>query len=281
MKQAARLLILLFVSSMHRPTFFFTVIGADCIVDCMQRSGCWSGGSVSDPGRCNNLPGLCRIQCSGKTDNTWGAIAYSKKDQMAGPIRKAIRPPRNGLLCKPATRKAASNACWRPASMTRVARSRQRAIWSVGALPGRNRRHGSARCRNVPSKAPKSVSWKRRSAPPPTPAPRRQSSVRPAPRGIAWGAIAYSNRDMGAGWAQGKSDRASAEKEAMSACAQRGKGCVLETAFKKTRGALAADRDFTGWGTSADAREAQQKAIDSCKKAGGSRCALHIFFCSM
>jgi Domain of unknown function (DUF4189) len=86
---------------------------------------------------------------------------------------------------------------------------------------------------------------------------------------------------MGAGWSQGKDDRTSAEKEALAACAQRGEACTLRTSFNKQCGALAADRDFTGWGTSADQREAQQKAIDDCKKAGGTRCALHISFCSL
>lgn len=95
-----------------------------------------------------------------------------------------------------------------------------------------------------------------------------------------WGAIAYSTRDMGAGWSQGKEDRASAEREAMSVCSQRGKECVVRTAFNKQCGALAADRDFAGWGTSADQGEAQQKAIADCKKAGGTNCALHISFCS-
>jgi hypothetical protein len=55
---------------------------------------------------------------------------------------------------------------------------------------------------------------------------------------------------------------------------------VLQTAFNKQYGALAADRNFTGWGTSADQREAQQKAIDECKKAGGTGCVLPIAFCS-
>jgi hypothetical protein len=74
---------------------------------------------------------------------------------------------------------------------------------------------------------------------------------------------------MGAGWSQGKSDRSLAEEEAMNTCAQRGK-C----------GALAADRSFTGWGVSTDQTEAQRKAMDECKKAGGARCVLHIAFCS-
>jgi hypothetical protein len=103
----------------------------------------------------------------------------------------------------------------------------------------------------------------------------------PATKAVAWGAIAYSAADMGAGWSQGKSDRASAEREAMALCQQRGKSCVLRAAFNKQCGALAADRNFEGSGTSTDAREAQHQAMDECRKAGGTRCALHIMFCSM
>jgi len=110
-------------------------------------------------------------------------------------------------------------------------------------------------------------------APPPAPPP--------APKAVAWGAIAYSAADMGAGWSQGKSDRAGAEREAMATCQQRGKTCVLRAAFNKQCGALAADGQFEGSGTSTDARQAQQKAMDECRKAGGTRCALHIMFCSM
>ena len=86
---------------------------------------------------------------------------------------------------------------------------------------------------------------------------------------------------MGAGWSQGKSDRGAAEREAMALCQQRGKSCVLRATFNKQCSALAADRNFEGLGVSADVREAQQKAIDECRKAGGTRCAPHIMFCSM
>jgi hypothetical protein len=103
----------------------------------------------------------------------------------------------------------------------------------------------------------------------------------PPPKAISWGAIAYSSADMGAGWSQGKSDRPSAEKEAMNTCSQHGKACVLRIAFNKQCGALAADRDFAGWGVSTDQREAQRKAIDECTKGGGTRCVLHISFCSL
>ena len=100
------------------------------------------------------------------------------------------------------------------------------------------------------------------------------------PKATSWGAIAYSTADMGAGWSMGKSDRPSAEKEAMNTCSQRGRACVLRAAFNKQCGALAADRGFAGLGVSTDQRDAQRKAIDECTKAGGTRCVLHIAFCS-
>jgi len=109
-------------------------------------------------------------------------------------------------------------------------------------------------------------------AKPPTPPP--------APKAISWGAIAYSPTEMAAGTSTGKSDRTSAEREAMTICAQRGKSCVVQTAFNKACGALAADRTVAGAGTSADQREAQQKAVDACTKAGGARCVLHVSICS-
>lgn len=56
----------------------------DCFIQCMERSGCWSGGSVFHPSYCNNMPELCQIQCRGKTGNGWGAIAYSRKDKISG-----------------------------------------------------------------------------------------------------------------------------------------------------------------------------------------------------
>jgi len=102
----------------------------------------------------------------------------------------------------------------------------------------------------------------------------------PPARDVSWGAIAYSSADMGAGWSQSKDDRTAAEREAMTACSQRGKACSLQTAFNKQCGALAADRNFTGWGVAADQRDAQNRAIQECAKAGGSRCVLHISFCS-
>jgi hypothetical protein len=71
-----------------------------------------------------------------------------------------------------------------------------------------------------------------------------------------------------------------AEKEAMNACSQRGKACVLQTVFNKQCAALAWDRSFVGWATSTEPREARQKAVEECTKDGGTKCAIHVFFFS-
>jgi hypothetical protein len=101
-----------------------------------------------------------------------------------------------------------------------------------------------------------------------------------APSAVSWGAIAYSTADMAAGVSKAKSDQASAESEAMAVCSQRGKACTVRIAFNKQCGALAADRNFSGSGAAANERDAQQKAMDDCARAGGTRCVLHVSFCT-
>jgi hypothetical protein len=80
MQHSAKLLFLLAVSLILRPTL--TVASFDCVTDCMQRSGCWSGGSVSTPERCRDMPNLCNIQC--RAQGKWGAIAYSRTTGASG-----------------------------------------------------------------------------------------------------------------------------------------------------------------------------------------------------
>jgi hypothetical protein len=77
---------------MKRPIKSLILLGAiscltagDCVVDCMNRSGCWSGGSVTNPEMCRDQAHRCEIQCGGqggKKSN--GAIAYSRTDKGAG-----------------------------------------------------------------------------------------------------------------------------------------------------------------------------------------------------
>jgi Domain of unknown function (DUF4189) len=282
MKHVARLLMLISVSSLFQPTFLSTATGADCYIDCMQRSGCWSGRSVSDPSGCNNMPQLCRIQCQGKGDDNWGAIAYSTSDTAAGWSFKQGDKASAERVALQSCKEEGGAKCMLETSFKdgcgAVAADGNAVGWAIAGSQPEARQSALAECGKQGGK--KCIVEASVCAATGASTAAHSSSVTPA-RGGTWGAIAYSSKDMGAGSAQGKADRASAEKEAMARCAQRGKACILQTAFNKQCGALAADRDFTGFGTSADQREAQQKAIDACRKAGGTRCMLHIMVCSM
>ena len=79
MKQSAKVLILLFVSFLVRPTFTSNADGADCLVECMQRSQMISGMTY------DHKYELCQIQCKGQNaPPSYGAIAYSRSDQRWG-----------------------------------------------------------------------------------------------------------------------------------------------------------------------------------------------------
>ena len=251
-----------------------------CVVKCMQGSGCWSGGSVTNPDHCRNQPVLCNIECS--TDS-WGAIAYSWKEKISGwSYGKSNRTDAVRMAMQACVKEGGSK-CILQTSFNgicgSVAADGDLVAWGNADTKPDAQRRALAECARLGAKkcalqATMCSIWNPNAGTPGPPSPP------PPPRKISWGAIAYSDRDMGAGWSLGKDDRASAEKEAINLCSQRGKACVLRTAFNKQCGALAADRGVSGWGTSADQREAQQRAIDECKKAGGARCVLHISFCS-
>jgi len=275
MRRGVKLLISLSAGLLIQPTFIPTACGDDCYTQCIIRNNCfgsnpWGGSSCYD---------LCRNSCK---EEGWGAIAYSWKDKISGwsfalnsegtaaQVAKQFCTRHGGANC--ILQATYYNACGAVAAdgdlvawgteSTKV-QAEQRALAECAKIGGKNCVVEVSAC-----SARNSNSGSGPASPP------------PPPKAISWGAIAYSTRDMGAGWSQGKEDRASAEREAMNACSQRGKACVLRTAFNKECGALAADRDFAGWGTSINPREAQQKAIAECKKAGGTNCALHIMFCS-
>jgi hypothetical protein len=285
MKQRTKVLFLLFVSALVWPTFISTAAGGDCYLECMQGSGCYSGGMGSPNCGYNNAHAMemCNIQCKGKTSApSCGAIAYSRKDKLWGfTYDQSDKATAEKLALQYCVKQGGAN-CRIEASFANtcgaIAADGDIVTWGTSGTKLGAQQRAEAECTRAGGKkceAQASICSSpgagASSSLPSTPLP---------PRTVSWGAIAYSSRDMGAGWSQGKDDRASAEKEAMTACAQRGKACVLQTAFNKQCGALAADRDFTGWGTSADQREALQKAIDECKKAGGTRCVPHISFCS-
>jgi len=102
----------------------------------------------------------------------------------------------------------------------------------------------------------------------------------PPPRATSWGAIAFSPSDGQAGWSQAKDDRASAEKAALSVCSQRGRSCVVVTAFNKQCGGLARDGSLYGWAVGEDQNAVLQQARDACAKNGGKRCVPQVLFCS-
>ncbi len=281
MKQESRILILLSASLTIGQALIPSAAAQDCFIQCMERSGCWSGRSSDPSAHCNNQPELCRIQCQGKTGKGWGAIAYSRRDKISGwSFEQSDKATAENLALRFCVRQGGSK-CQIEASFNSacgsVAADGDTVTWGTSSTRSDAQQRALAECARAGGRNCAIQAWvcsaPNSGTPPPAPPP--------APKSISWGAIAYSSQDMGAGWSQGKNDRAAAESEAMKICSQRGRSCVLETSFNKQCGALAADRNFTGFGTSADQREAQQKAMDACRKAGGNRCALHIAFCSL
>jgi len=280
MKRAVQILLLLSPSFLLGPILVLPVEGDDCVSACMRAyqlaianhaetfQQAWDG---------------CQVRCKGKDLTSWGALAYSKKDKFFGwssqqvdrasAERVALQSCNNAGGIKCLLENSFYSSCGAVAAdgdLVALGTAGTEASAKQFAM-GECIKLGGKKCEVEVSVCSASGSSSSSGTPPPP----------PAPKAISWGAFAYSSMDMGAGWSQGKNDRASAEKEAMAACAQRGKECLLRAAFNKQCGALAADGRVTGLGVSANQREALQKAIDECKKAGGTRCVPHISFCSM
>ncbi len=226
--------------------------------------------------------------CKNQAADGWGAIAFSRQDKISGWAYEQVDKVTAEKLAMRYCVKQGGSKCQVVTSFYRtcgsLAADGDLIGWGTAATKAAAQQQALAQCFKSGAKHCAVQAWvcsapmASSAAPPGTPAPRPNP---PASRNAAWGAIAYSSRDMGAGFSRGKEDRASAEREAMHTCTQRGKGCLLRVAFKKACGALAADGAFTGSGISADQPHAQQKAMEECKKAGGSRCVLHISFCSL
>ncbi len=229
----------------------------------------------------------CLSTCQTKTVNPWGAIAYSKSDKISGwAYEQADKATAENMAMRYCTRQGGKqcqvvNSFYRTCAS--IAADGNAVGWGTGGNKETAQQQAMGQCARSGGRNCAVEAWS--CSAPNTGSPSSSSNApaprsTPVPRAASWGAIAYSARDMGAGWSQGKNDRASAEREAMMACAQRGKSCVLHGAFNKECGALAADGAFTGWSAATDQRQALQKAMDACKAAGGSRCVPHIAFCS-
>jgi Domain of unknown function (DUF4189) len=276
MRHGMTVRIVLPVSSLAWLTLVPSADCQSCIQTCIDRSSGVIGMTYQQKYE------ACEIRCKGKDLTSWGAIAYSKKDRISGWSFEQVDRASAERVALQNCNKEGGVKCLIETSFNAtcgaIAADGDQVTWGTGGTEAAAKRFAMAECAKLDVKkcaveASVCSASGTSSSPgtPPPPAP---------PKAIAWGAIAYSSADMGVGWSQGKSDRASAEKEAMAICAQRGKACAVGAAFNKQCGALAADRNFTGWGVSADQRQALQKALDECRKAGGTRCVPHVSFCS-
>jgi hypothetical protein len=279
MTHFARLLILLSLASLARP------VRAQNMNYCIDK--CWSSCSAEPMG--SSAKSACVDQCIQYTCraslDVWGAIAYSKPDKAFGYSFELADEATARKVAMENCRKHGSNCVVETAfsrSCAALAAGGDRIGWGTERTREAAEKRALSQCALTGANGCAVQTWVCSA---PNAAANSGTAPRPSPppalRAVAWGAIAYSAADMGAGWSQGKTDRTAAEREAMALCQQRGKSCVLRATFNKQCGALAADRNFEGSATAADAREAQQKAMDECRKAGGTHCALHIMFCSM
>jgi len=254
-----------------------------CIDHCFSFDcGSYPAGSFQHD---NCINQCIEYSCKKQNVNPWGAIAYSKPDKISGwAYEQADQATAQNMAMRYCT-KQGGKQCQVVTTFSRtcasVAADGNVVGWASGGNKESVQQQALAQCAKYGGKNCAVEAWSC-SAPntatssSTVPAPRST----PVPRAASWGAIAYSARDMGMGSSHGKDDRAAAEREAMGACAQRGKSCVLYGAFNKECGALAADGSFTGWGASADMKQAIQKATDECRRAGGRNCVPHVAFCS-
>lgn len=253
--------------------------GVDCQSQCSMRCAGYSEGTAKQ----NCLNNCLYFDCPKQNANQWGAIAYSVSDQRAG---WAYRQPDRGTAENTALRycrQEGGRDCRVITSFSNglcgsVAADGNLWGWGTAGSPNAAQQRSLRECANQGGRNCTVEAWV-------CSANDRSSSGSNAertapPKAVAWGAIAYSPRDFGAGWAQGKDDRSGAEREAMAKCETRGKGCVVRTVFNKQCGALAADGAITGVASAPDLNQARQKAIEECRRAGGAHCALHIGFCS-
>lgn len=97
---------------------------------------------------------------------------------------------------------------------------------------------------------------------------------------MSWGAIAYSAKDKGAGWSYGFGDLTKAKKQAMDNCSKRGEACKLWVWYNNSCGAIAQDGKIVTWGTASVKEDADRRALQECRKAGGSKCAVEVSQCS-
>jgi hypothetical protein len=95
-----------------------------------------------------------------------------------------------------------------------------------------------------------------------------------------WGAIAYSAPDKQFGYAFEYNNVNDAKKQAMDRCTKTGRACKIWVYYENECGAIAADGNTVTWGTAFLRQNAEQRAMQECKKAGGRNCAIQAWSCS-
>lgn len=251
----------------------------DCQSQCSQRCAGYSEGTTEKRNCLNNcLYFDCPKQSGG---NQWGAIAYSVPDKRAGWAYGQGNKSAAETTALRYCREEGGRACQLVTSFSNglcgaVAADGELWGWGTAGTQNAAQQRSLRECANQGGRNCSVQAWVCSSQ------ARSSSNAEPArpSKAMAWGAIAYSSRDSGAGWAQGKDDRAAAEREAMAKCQVRGHSCVVRATFNKLCGALAVDGAATGVASAPDLNQAQRQAIEQCRTAGGARCAPLIGFCS-
>ncbi len=96
----------------------------------------------------------------------------------------------------------------------------------------------------------------------------------------SYGAIAYSKKDGGYGYSDGKINRGQAEKTALKYCKQYGKKCKVAVWFYNQCGAVAVDGRKIGVGLGDSNLAANEDALKECRKSGKKNCEVKVSHCS-
>jgi hypothetical protein len=277
--RSGKVLVLIFAGLVSGPGFFFNAGGADCLLNCTSLFTCDTHSTLSCSEQQYHQRELCEISCKGRDTPPppapYGAVAFGdqgaqgmswNQTSAADADRAALNLcGRYGKNCKLLYR--FQNTCGALAK----SEDGRHAEAATGPSQQQAETNAIAACRSRWGKCSSdlsSCSYADRHVPP------------PPPRAISWGAIAFSAVDGQTGYSQGNEDRASAEKEALRVCSQRGKACTVMTAFNKQCGGLARDGRIAGTAVAADQQVALQQARQACAKNGGANCVIQVLFCS-
>jgi hypothetical protein len=226
--------------------------------------GCFSSCSAYPLGSSSKQACIDRClqsTCKAKSVNVWGAIAYSWREQDAGWSFEQSDQKTAENVALQNCKKQGGARCEMITSFSKTCASLAADGNLIGFSSAGNKaaaqQQALAQCAKAGGKNCSIQAWTCSAPSSDGGAAKPSAPAAPKnPSAAAWGAIAYSSRDMGAGWSQGKEDKASAEREAIAKCAQRGKDCVIRAAFNKQCGGLAADGPAVGVGISADQKQA-------------------------